>query len=80
MFERDVEKETCNECPIYFSHRLCDFQDNATKGNLLDRIMLYLCFLTLQIMIVLYSHLLQLSPDEDTSNTNRFPLNSTEVQ
>jgi hypothetical protein len=32
MFEHDVEKETCSECPIYFSHRLYDFQDNAKKG------------------------------------------------
>jgi len=46
MFEHDAEKETCSECPIYFSHRLYDFQDNAIKGNLLGRIMLYLCFLT----------------------------------
>jgi len=43
MFEHDIEKETCNECPICFSHRVYDFQD---KGNLLGRIMLYLHSLT----------------------------------
>jgi len=46
MFEHDVEKETCIACPIYISHRFYDFQDNATKGNLLHGIMLYLHFLT----------------------------------